>query len=44
MAELAVKIDQAVKVMAKMEGGVKILLEIDRVLTNDELSLLEKAT
>jgi len=29
--------------MAKMEGGVKILLDIDKVLTNDELSLLEKA-
>ena len=29
--------------MAKMEGGVKILLDIDRVLNSDELSLLEKA-
>jgi purine-binding chemotaxis protein CheW len=29
--------------MAKMEGGVKILLDIDQVLTSDELSLLEKA-
>ena len=29
--------------MAKMEGGVKILLDIDKVLTSDELSLLEKA-
>jgi purine-binding chemotaxis protein CheW len=29
--------------MAKMEGGVKILLDIDQVLTGDELSLLEKA-
>jgi len=29
--------------MAKMEGGVKILLDIDKVLANDELSLLEKA-
>jgi len=28
--------------MAKMEGGVKILLEIDRVLSSDELSSLEK--
>jgi purine-binding chemotaxis protein CheW len=28
--------------MAKMEGGVKILLDIDQVLTSDELSLLEK--
>ena len=29
--------------MAKMEGGVKILLDIDKVLTSDELYLLEKA-
>ena len=29
--------------MAKMEGGVKILLDIDRVLGHDEVSLLEKA-
>lgn len=29
--------------MAKMEGGVKILLEIDKVLSNNELSLLEEA-
>jgi len=29
--------------MATMEGGVKILLEIDKVLTSDELSLLKKA-
>jgi purine-binding chemotaxis protein CheW len=29
--------------MAKMEGGVKILLDIDRVLSNDELSLLSVA-
>ena len=29
--------------MAKMEGGVKILLDIDQVLTSDELSLVEKA-
>ena len=29
--------------MAKMEGGVKILLDIDRVLSGDEISLLEKA-
>jgi purine-binding chemotaxis protein CheW len=29
--------------MAKMEGGVKILLDIDQVLTSDELSLLEEA-
>jgi purine-binding chemotaxis protein CheW len=29
--------------MAKMEGGVKILLDIDRVLSSEEISLLEKA-
>ncbi|UCD78376.1 MAG: purine-binding chemotaxis protein CheW [Desulfobacterales bacterium] len=29
--------------MAKMEGGVKILLDIDQVLSNDELSLLSEA-
>ena len=29
--------------MAKMEGGVKILLDIDRVLTEEEVSLLEKS-
>ena len=29
--------------MAKMEGGVKILLDIDRVLTGNEVSILEKA-
>ena len=29
--------------MAKMEGGVKILLGIDRVLSDEEISLLEKA-
>ena len=29
--------------MAKMEGRVKILLDIDQVLSSDELSLLEKA-
>ena len=29
--------------MAKMEGGVKILLDIDRVLNRDELSMLEAA-
>ncbi|MBI9085932.1 MAG: purine-binding chemotaxis protein CheW [Desulfobacterales bacterium] len=28
--------------MAKMEGGVKILLEIDRVLNTEETALLEK--
>ena len=29
--------------MAKMEGGVKILLDIDQVLSSDELSMLSKA-
>jgi purine-binding chemotaxis protein CheW len=29
--------------MAKMEGGVKILLDIDQVLSANEISLLEKA-
>ena len=29
--------------MAKMQGGVKILLDIDRVLTSEEIVLLEKA-
>lgn len=29
--------------MAKMEGGVKILLDIDEVLSSDELSLLSEA-
>ena len=29
--------------MAKMEGGVKILLDIDRVLSAEELAFLEKA-
>jgi len=29
--------------MAKMEGGVKILLDIDRVLNAEEISVLEKA-
>jgi purine-binding chemotaxis protein CheW len=29
--------------MAKMEGGVKILLDIDRVLNEDEIADLEKA-
>ena len=29
--------------MAKMEGGVKILLDIDQVLNSEELSLLSKA-
>ena len=29
--------------MAKMEGGVKILLDIDRVLSHEEVAVLEKA-
>ncbi len=29
--------------MAKMEGGVKILLNIDKVLNNEEIALLEKS-
>ena len=29
--------------MAKMEGGVKILLDIDRVLRTEEVAVLEKA-
>ena len=29
--------------MAKMEGGVKILLDIDRVLSQEEVALLDKA-
>ena len=29
--------------MAKMEGGVKILLDIDRVLSREEIGALEKA-
>jgi purine-binding chemotaxis protein CheW len=29
--------------MAKMEGGVKILLDIDRMLNSKEISVLEKA-
>jgi len=29
--------------MAKMEGGVKILLDIDRVLSREDISTLEKA-
>ena len=29
--------------MAKMEGGVKILLDIDQVLSNEEINQLEKA-
>ena len=29
--------------MAKMEGGVKILLDINRVLSGEELAVLEKA-
>lgn len=30
--------------MAKMEGGVKILLNIDRVLSTDEIAALEKVS
>lgn len=30
--------------MAKMEGGVKILLDIDRVLSTEEIGRLEKAS
>ena len=29
--------------MAKMEGGVKILLDIDRVFTGEDIAALEKA-
>ena len=29
--------------MAKMEGGVKLLLDIDRVLSGEEIAVLEKA-
>lgn len=29
--------------MAKLEGGVKILLNIDKVLSNEEIAVLEKA-
>ncbi|MGD9733496.1 MAG: chemotaxis protein CheW [Desulfamplus sp.] len=29
--------------MAKLEGGVKILLDIDKVLTSEELTLLEQS-
>ena len=29
--------------MAKMEGGIKILLDIDKVLSSQEVALLEKA-
>jgi len=30
--------------LAKMEGGVKILLDIDRVLSGEEIAALEKTT
>ncbi len=30
--------------MAKMEGGVKILLDIDKVLSQDEMALLDKTS
>jgi hypothetical protein len=29
--------------MAKMEGGVKILLDIDQVLSEEEVAVLENA-
>jgi len=29
--------------MAKMEGGVKILLDIDKVLNDEEIAALEEA-
>jgi hypothetical protein len=29
--------------MAKVQGGVKILLDIDKVLSRDEVILLDKA-
>jgi purine-binding chemotaxis protein CheW len=29
--------------IAKMSGGVKILLDIDRVLTSEEIEILDKA-
>jgi purine-binding chemotaxis protein CheW len=29
--------------MAKMDGGVKILLDIDRVLSAEEIAVVEKA-
>jgi purine-binding chemotaxis protein CheW len=29
--------------MAKMEGGVKILLDIDRILSTSEITVLDKA-
>ncbi len=29
--------------MAKIEGGVKILLDIDRVLSSEEIAVVEKA-
>ncbi|MFH1490054.1 MAG: chemotaxis protein CheW, partial [Pseudomonadota bacterium] len=29
--------------MAKMEGGVKILLDIDRVLSREDMAVLKKA-
>jgi purine-binding chemotaxis protein CheW len=39
-----VKLDTAyILGMAKMNGGVKILLDIDKVLTNEEVALLDQA-
>jgi purine-binding chemotaxis protein CheW len=32
-----------IKGMAKMEGGVKILLDIDRILSTSEITVLDKA-
>jgi len=55
MAKLAETIDQAIGGMAdregkyltfalaKFQGGVKILLDIDRVLSRDEVALIKKA-
>lgn len=42
MTALAEKMNHAVKAMAKMEGGVKILLDIDRVLNTEEVAAMEK--
>jgi len=41
MSEVDEKIAQAVKAMADKEG--KILLDIDQVLSSDELSMLSEA-
>ena len=34
---------QHILVMAKMEGGERILLDMDKVLSSDELALLKEA-